>query len=61
MKRKKRLLKGIASIKKQIKIHEEKKEKAAEEGDIDLENYYKIEIDNLTKIKKRKEELSEKN
>jgi len=60
MKRKKRLLKGIESLKKQIEIHEEKKEKAAEEENIELEKYYEIEIDNLKKVLGQKRKLLER-
>jgi len=42
--RKKRLQKGIESIEKQIKIHEEKLKKAEEEDNIELAEYYKKEI-----------------
>ena len=49
MKRKKRLIKGISSIEEQIKMHEEKKKKAREEGNLDLEKYYEGEIAGLGK------------
>lgn len=39
-KRKKRLQKGIDSLEEQIKIHEEKRIKAIEEGKIELGDYY---------------------
>ena len=42
--RKKRLQKGIESIEKQIKIHEEKLKKAEEEDNIELDGYYRKEI-----------------
>lgn len=57
MKRKKRLKKGIESIKKQIEIHENKLEEAKERGDEELVGYYEGEIENL---KKRKEDRKEK-
>ena len=40
MKRKKRLQKGIESLENQLKIHEEKLDKAVEESDEDLIDYY---------------------
>ena len=40
MKRKKRLEKGIKSISDEIKCHEEKREKAKEEGKLELAGYY---------------------
>lgn len=42
--RKKRLKKGIESLEKQIKFHEEKKKKAEEESNIELVSYYEKEI-----------------
>ena len=60
MNRKKRLKKGIESIEKQIKLHEEKKGQAEEEGKIELERYYGKEIDSLEVAKEKKEELLEK-
>jgi len=42
--RKKRLKKGIESIEKQIKLHEEKLRKAEEENNFELIGYYKKEI-----------------
>lgn len=59
-KRKKRLEKGIGSIEDQIKIHEEKRVKAAAEGNLDLEDYYNREIEGLKKTKERKEKQLEK-
>lgn len=40
VKRNKRLEKGIESIIEQIRLHEEKKFKAEEEGNIELADYY---------------------
>ena len=60
MNRKKRLLKGIESIGKQIKLHEEKRKRAEEDGRIELEDYYKKEIESLKKAKQEKEKLAEK-
>ena len=42
--RKKRLQKGIESLEKQIKLHEEKLKKVEEEDNIELAQYYKKEI-----------------
>ena len=47
VKRKKRLSRGIESIDKQIELHEEKKKKAHNKGNIELEQYYGKEIENL--------------
>ena len=55
--RKKRLEKGIASIEEQIRIYEEKRGKAQEEGEIELDDYYQKEIKKLGKEKEKKERL----
>lgn len=60
MKRKKRLKKGIESINKQIELHKEKREKAKQEGKIELVGYYNKEIENLEGTKEEKEEMLEK-
>ena len=60
MKRKKRLEKGIESIKEEIAAHEEKREKAREEGNMELAGYYDKELSGLKKTKKRKENQLEK-
>lgn len=60
VKRKKRLLKGIESLQKQIELHKEKKRVAEEEGKIELADYYEREIIAKIKDKERKEELLEK-
>jgi len=60
MKRKKRLKKGIESIKEQIAIHKSKLEEAREEGNEELARYYEKEIPNLEKEEQRKEGLLEK-
>ena len=60
MKRKKRLKKGIESINKQIELHKEKREKAKQDGKIELVGYYSKEIENLEETKKEKENLLEK-
>ena len=58
--RKKRLQKGIESIEKQIKIHEEKLKKAEEEDNIELASYYKKEIEAKKIDKDEKKRLLEK-
>ena len=58
--RKKRLRKGIESIEKQIKLHEEKLEKTEEEDNIELAQYYKKEINAKKKDKEEKERLLSK-
>ena len=52
--RKKRLKKGIESLEKQIKLHEEKKERVNEEGKIELEDYYGKELKILKTVKEKK-------
>ena len=59
-KRKKRLERGINSLKEQIRIHEEKRKKAEKEGNLELKEYYEKEIDNLKKIILKKEKLLKK-
>lgn len=56
MKRKKRLEKGIESIKKQIDIHRQKLEEAREKGADELVDYYERDLDRLEKQKSQKEE-----
>jgi len=58
--RKKRLKKGIKSLKEQIELHEEKKEKAREKGKIELEGYYKRELKELEFQKQKKIRLLKK-
>ena len=60
MKRKKRLEKGIGSIDEEIKLHEEKREKAKEEGKLELTGYYDKEILGLEKTRDRKKKQFEK-
>ena len=43
--RKKRLAKGIESLKEQVRIHEDKRQKAEEGGKIELEEYYEKELE----------------
>lgn len=54
-KRKKRLEKGIKSLEKQIKIHEEKKRMAKELDQEELVEYYTKEIKSLTKRKSNRQ------
>ena len=56
MKRKKRLAKGIESLKKQIGVHEEKLKEAREKGNEDLTRYYEKEIKRFENTKEKKEE-----
>ena len=58
--RKKRLKKGIESIEKQIKLHEEKLKKAEEDDNIEISQYYKKEINAKKKDKEEKERLLSK-
>ena len=58
--RKKRLQKGIESLEKQIKLHEEKLKKALEEDNIELAGYYKKEINAKKNDKEEKERLLRK-
>jgi len=46
-KRRKRLAKGIESIKRQIELHEKKLAAAKEAGNIYLADYYKKEMESL--------------
>ncbi|MDD5192290.1 MAG: hypothetical protein PHH54_01045 [Candidatus Nanoarchaeia archaeon] len=61
MKRKKRIEKGVKSLKEQIAIHEEKKKQAEEANLPELVKYYEKEISGLEKTKDRKEDQLEKN
>ena len=58
--RKKRLQKGIESLEKQIKLHEEKLKKAEEEDNFELAGYYKKEINAKIKDKEEKQRLLDK-
>ena len=55
MKRKKRLEKGVESIKKEIEKHKEKMKKAEEDENLELAGDYYKEIEGLEKTKERKE------
>ena len=58
--RKKRLVKGIESLEKQIKLHEEKLKKAEEDDNIELAGYYRKEIEAKKKDKEEKQRLLNK-
>lgn len=60
VKRKKRLEKGVESLKEQIRIHEEKRKEAIAQGKLELADYYEKEIEAKEKTKKEKEALVEK-
>ena len=59
MKRKKRLIRGISSLEEQKKIHQEKKEKAKEEGNYELAKYYEKELEKFEKEVSKKKEFLE--
>ena len=58
--RKKRLQKGIESLEKQIRLHEEKLKKAEGDDNIGLAGYYKKEIMAKKRDKEEKERLLSK-
>ncbi len=58
--RKKRLQKGIESLDEQIKLHEEKRKKAEEDGNLELADYYRKEIESKKKCKEEKERMLKK-
>ena len=58
--RTRRLEKGIESLNEQIEIHEEKLKKAEEDGNIELSDYYKKEIEAKKKYKEGKERMLDK-
>ncbi|MBS3102763.1 hypothetical protein J4458_04935 [Candidatus Woesearchaeota archaeon] len=58
--RKKRLKKGIESIEKQIRLHEEKLRKAEKEDNIGLAEYYKKELAAKKKDKEEKQRILKK-
>ena len=60
MKRKKRLKKGIESLKEQVMIHKEKLKKAIEDVDEDLAAYYEKDISRLVSEEKKKRDQLEK-
>lgn len=58
--RKKRLQKGIKSLEKQIKLHEEKLREAQKEDSIELAEYYKKEIAAKKRDKEEKQRILNK-
>lgn len=60
VKRKKRLQKGIDSLRKQIRLHEDKLKNADEEGMKELVDYYNREIEAKKKTLKEKEDILDK-
>lgn len=59
-KRKKRLEKGIASLEKQIILHEEKKQRTLNEKKFELADYYDKEIAQKEKDKAKKQHQRDK-
>jgi len=58
--RKKRLIKGVESLEKQLILHKEKLEKARKEGKLELVDYYGKEIEAKEKDKEKKKRLLKK-
>lgn len=58
--RKKRLKKGIESLEKQIKLHEEKLTKAKKDDNMGLVSYYMGELDSMKKTLKEKKRMLDK-
>ena len=58
--RKKRLQKGIESLDKQIKLHEEKLIKVEKDGNVELAHYYKKEIEAKKRDKEEKQRILDK-
>lgn len=58
--RKKRLQKGIVSLEKQIRLHEEKLRKAEEEDNLGLSEYYRREIAAKKRDKEEKQRILDK-
>ncbi len=58
--RKKRLKKGIESVQKSIKKHEQKIKKAESEDQVELINYYKKEIKGMKDQLSRKKKFLDK-
>ena len=58
--RKKRLQRGIESLEKQIKLHEEKLRKVEQEDNIELAEYYKKEIAAKKRDKEEKQRMLDK-
>lgn len=58
--RKKRLQKGIESLNKQIKLHEDKLRKAEEDDNTELASYYRKEIEAKKRDKEEKQRMLDK-
>jgi phage shock protein A len=58
--RKKRLKKGIESIKEEIEKHKQKRASAISEGDEDLSKYYDKEIRGMESQIERKKEIADR-
>ena len=58
--RKKRLKKGIDSLREQIEIHNQKRNKAIEDGMEELVDYYNREIQAKEKTLREKQEILDK-
>lgn len=58
--RKKRLNKGIESLKEQIRIHESKRQNAIDDGMSELVDYYNREIEAKKRTLKEKEDILKK-
>ena len=58
--RKKRLQRGIESLEKQVKLHEEKMRKVEQEDNIELAEYYKKEIAAKKRDKEEKQRMLDK-
>ena len=58
--RKKRLKKGIESLGKQIKLHEEKLAKAKKDDNIGLVSYYMGELESMKKALREKKRILDK-
>ena len=58
--RKKRLQRGIESLEKQVKLHEEKLRKVEQEDNIELAEYYKKEIAAKKRDKEEKQRMLDK-
>ena len=56
MKRKKRLVKGIESLHRQIEIHKEKLREAMKEGNEELVRYYEKDLVRVENEEKKKKE-----
>lgn len=57
MSERKRIRKGLESVRKQIELHKKKLENAIKEGKAELADYYKKEIERLVSEVKRREHL----